>query len=264
VATKRIRGINTGYEDAGDGAPLILVHGHPFNRSMWRDQIAVFSPRYRVVAPDLRGYGESEAVADKTMLEEFARDIAALLDELRLDNIILCGLSMGGQIALEFYRLFPQRVRALVLADTFAQLDDEERRQARYDTAERLLREGMERYAPEVLPKMIAPRTVRKRPEVAARVLSMMRTTSPRGAAAALRGRAERRDYTPLLPQIAVPTLIVVGSDDGFTPLGDAEFMRERIPLSSMVVIEGSGHMPNMEDPAAFNKVVGEFMEKLK
>jgi hypothetical protein len=83
---------------------------------------------------------------------------------------------------LEFYRLFPQRVRALVLADTFAQLDDEERRQARYDTAERLLREGMERYAPEVLPKMIAPRIVRERPEVAAHVLSMMRTTSPRGA----------------------------------------------------------------------------------
>lgn len=79
-----------------------------------------------------------------------------------------------------------------------------------------------------------------------------------------MRGRVERRDYTPLLPQIAVPTLIVVGSDDEFTPVGDAEFMRERIPLSSMVVIEGSCHMPNMEDPAAFNKVVGEFMEKLK
>lgn len=122
MATKRIRGINTGYEDAGEGHPLVLVHGHPFNRSMWRDQVAEFGRRRRVVAPDLRGFGESEAVEDKTTLEEFALDIAALLDELGLDDVALCGLSMGGQIALEFYRLFPRRARALMLADTFAQL----------------------------------------------------------------------------------------------------------------------------------------------
>ena len=168
MATKLIRGINTGYEDAGEGVPLVLIHGHPFNRSMWRDQVAEFGRRCRVVAPDLRGFGESGAVEDKTTLEEFARDIAALLDELVLDDVVLCGLSMGGQIALEFYRLFPRRVRALVLADTFATLDDDARRQARYDTADRLMREGMARYAEEVLPKMIAPRTIREQPGVAA------------------------------------------------------------------------------------------------
>ena len=263
MATKRIRGINTGYEDVGEGDPLVLVHGHPFNRSMWRDQIAEFGRRHRVVAPDLRGYGESEAVEDKTTLEEFALDIAALLDELGLDDVALCGLSMGGQIALEFYRLFPRRARALMLADTFAQLDDDARRQARYDTANRLVREGMGLYAEEVLPKMIAPRTISEQPEVAARVLEMMRTTPPRGAAAALRGRAERRDYTPLLPRIAVPTLVIVGSDDEFTPVGDAEFMRDRIPGSRMAVIEGAGHMPNMEKPVEFNRVVAEFVEAL-
>lgn len=263
MALKQISGINIGYEDAGEGVPLVLVHGHPFNRSMWRDQIVAFSSRYRVIAPDLRGYGESETVADKTMLEDFARDIAALLDDLNADNIILCGLSMGGQIALEFYHLFPRQVRALILADTFAQLDSDERRQERYDTAERLLREGMDKYAEEVLPKMIAPKTIEEQPEVAARVLSMMRGTSPAGAAAALRGRAERRDYTPLLPRIAVPTLIVVGSRDEFTPVSDAEFMRRRIPHSKMVVIENTGHMPNMEHPVGYNRVVTEFMKSL-
>lgn len=263
MAIKQVRGIKVGYEDAGEGVALVLIHGHPFNRSMWRDQVAEFSSQCRIITPDLRGYGESEVVADKTMLEDFAHDIAALLDDLNVNNIILCGLSMGGQIVLEFYGLFPHRVRALILADTFAQLDSDERRQERYDTAERLLREGMDKYAEEILPKMIAPGTIEDQPEVAARVLSMMRSTSPKGDAAALRGRAERDDYTPLLPRIAVPTLIVVGSRDEFTPVSDAEFMHERILNSKMIVIEGAGHMPNMENPVEFNRVVTEFMETL-
>lgn len=252
------------YEDAGKGIPFVLIHGHPFDRSMWSEQTAVFGSKYRIIAPDLRGYGESEILSDKTMLEEFARDITALLDKLKVENIILCGLSMGGQILFEFYRLFPQRVRALILADTFAQLDDAERKQARYDTAERLLNEGMHDYAEEVLPKMIAPKTIREQPKVAAHVLSMMRGTSPKGAAAALRGRAERPDYTALLAQINVPTLVVVGSEDEFTPVSDAEFMRQRIPASQLVVIEGAGHMPNLENPVEFNRVVGKFLKTLK
>lgn len=264
MAVKEIRGIKMGFDDAGKGAPLVLIHGHPFDRSMWCEQTAAFGSKYRVITPDLRGYGESEISSDKTMLEEFARDIAVLLDELKADDIILCGLSMGGQILFEFFRLFPQRVRALVLADTFAQLDDEERKKARYDTAERLLREGMRDYAEEVLPKMIAPQTVEEQPDVKAHILSMMRGTSPKGAAAALRGRAERPDYTALLPQINVPTLIIVGSRDEFTPVADAEFMRDRIPDSKMAVIEGTGHMPNLENPIEFNRLIGEFIVTLK
>ncbi|HEX8396599.1 MAG TPA: alpha/beta hydrolase [Pyrinomonadaceae bacterium] len=265
MLTKQIRGIKMGYEDTdGEGVPLVFIHGHPFDRSMWREQMAFFNSKYRTIAPDLRGYGESEAVADKTMLEEFARDVAALLDELKADNIVLCGLSMGGQILFEFYRLFAPRVRALVLADTFAQLDDAERKQARYDMAERLLRDGMDDYAEEVLPKMIAPETIEEQPEVTAYVLSMMRGTSPKGAAAALRGRAERPDYTPLLSEINVPTLIVVGSCDEFTPIADAEFMRGRIRGSKMAVIEGAGHLPNLENPIEFNRVVEEFLKTLE
>ena len=264
MTVKEIRGIKMGYDDMGEGIPLVLIHGHPFDRSMWREQTAAFGSKYRVITPDLRGYGESEISSDKTMLEEFARDIAVLLDELKADDIILCGLSMGGQILFEFFRLFPQRVRALVLADTFAQLDDAERKQARYDTAERLLRKGMRDYAEEVLPKMIAPQTIEEQPDVKVHVLAMMRGTSPRGAAAALRGRAERPDYTALLPQINVPTLIIVGSRDEFTPVADAEFMRDRISGSKMAVIKGAGHMPNLENPIEFNRLIGEFIETLK
>ncbi|MBA3712297.1 MAG: alpha/beta fold hydrolase [Pyrinomonadaceae bacterium] len=125
------------------------------------------------------------------------------------------------------------------------------------------MNEGMRASADELLPKMIAPGTIDEQPVVAAHVLSMMRGTSPAGAAAALRGRAERQDYTSLLSEIAVPTLIIVGSEDEFTPVSDAEFMRERIPNSWMVVIEKTGHMPNLERPDEFNRVVEEFLKTL-
>lgn len=259
----KIGDVDVAYEDVGQGLPLVLVHGHPFDRSMWRDQVRAFRAHYRVITFDLRGYGETTVIPGKTSLGEFARDIAGLLDYLGVNDVILGGLSMGGQIVLEFYRLFPRRVRALILADTFAQLDTDERRQERYNTAERLMNEGMHAYADEVLPKMIAPGTIERQPEVAAHVLSMMRGTSPAGAAAALRGRAERQDYTPLLPEITAPTLIIVGGDDEFTPISDAEYMRERIPNSQMAVIEETGHMPNLERPDEFNRVVEEFLRTL-
>ena len=220
-----IRDINIAYEDTGQGTPLVLIHGHPFNRSMWSDQVCALSTNYRVIAPDLRGYGETTVVPGKTTLEDFARDVAQLLDSLNIDKITLAGLSMGGQIVFEFYHLFPQRVHALILADTFAQADTEEGRCKRYDTAERLLSQGMREYAQEVLPKMIAPKTIQEQPDVATHVLAMMQNTNPKGAAAALRGRAERRDYTPMLPEITVPVLIIVGGEDEFTPVSDAEFM---------------------------------------
>jgi pimeloyl-ACP methyl ester carboxylesterase len=259
----KIGDVAIAYEDTGEGFPLVLVHGHPFDRSMWRDQVRAFSGHYRVITFDLRGYGETTVIPGKTLLEDFARDIAELLDYLSVTKIILGGLSLGGQIVLEFYRLFPQRVRAVILADTFAQLDTDEGRRARYDLAERLMKEGMHAYADEVLPKMIAPKTIAEQPKVAAHVLSMMRATSPEGAAAALRGRSERRDYTSLLSEITAPTLIVVGSEDVFTPVRDAKFMHERIPNSRMAVIEEAGHMPNLERPAEFNRVVEEFLKTL-
>ena len=263
MSIANIRDVTMAYEDKGQGLPLVLIHGHPFDRSMWRDQVRAFSSDYRVITFDLRGYGETTVIPGTSLLEEFARDIAGLLDDLGVSSIVLLGLSMGGQIALEFYRVFPGRVRALILADTFAQLDTDERRQGRYDLAERLMRDGMHAYADEVLPKMIAPLTIKEQPEVAAHVLSMMCGTSPAGAAAALRGRAERQDYTLLLPEVAVPTLIIVGSNDEFTPLADAEFMRKRIPNSRMAVIEEAGHMPNLERPDDFNRVVAAFLSTL-
>ncbi|WUH96049.1 alpha/beta hydrolase [Streptomyces sp. NBC_00433] len=242
------------YDDTGSSSDsvLLLVHGHPFDRTMWRPQQDA-APGHRVVTPDLRGYGGTQVVPGTTPLSTFAGDLAALLDHLGVRRAVLCGLSMGGQIVLEFHRLFPDRVAGLVLADTFAQGETDQGRKERNERADRLLRDGMSGYAHEVLDSMVSPATVADQPEVAAHVLGMMLAAPPEGAAAALRGRAERPDYTAMLPSVAVPTLVIVGRDDVFTPVADAAFIHDRIPGARLAVIEGAGHLPNLERPAAFN-----------
>ncbi|WP_206796504.1 alpha/beta fold hydrolase [Amycolatopsis sp. MtRt-6] len=255
--------MNLAYDDLGPqaGRPVLLVHGHPFDRSMWRPQAEHLGKSgYRVITPDLRGYGESGSQDTKTRLDVFARDLIDLADHLGLDRFVLGGLSMGGQIVMQLVRDHPGRVEALLLADTFAGLDTPQAKQARYDTADRIIEEGMERYAEELLPKMISKQTRATRPDVEAHVRRMMRNAPNTGAAAALRGRAERPDYTPTLSRITVPTLVVVGSEDEFTPVGDAELIHREIRNSALVVIEGAGHLPNLEREAEFDEALGTFL----
>jgi 3-oxoadipate enol-lactonase len=254
-----INGVNLAYDDQGDGdRTVLLIHGHPFNRTMWTPQAAVLSANRRVLVPDLRGYGRSSLPAGsrETRLETFASDNLALMDALGIRSFALAGLSMGGQIALEMYRQAPERIEALLLADTFAGLDTPERKQSRLTTADRLEREGMEAYANEELTRMITADNARHFPNVAAQVIEMMTTTPRAGAAAALRGRAQRRDYLPLLKEIRVPATIVVGREDSYTPVAMAQQLRDGISGSELVVIEGAGHISNLERPEAFNKVL--------
>ncbi|MDX3134788.1 alpha/beta hydrolase [Streptomyces europaeiscabiei] len=253
------------YEDKGDAGPslplpLVLIHGHPFDRTMWRPQISAFAASRRVIAPDLRGYGESPVVPGVTPLAAFAEDVAALLDDLGVRDFVLGGLSMGGQIAMECYRQYPHRVRGLLLADTFPAAETPQGRRTRNAMADRLLREGMTGYADEVLYKMVAPYADA---EVAAQVRRMMTATDPEGAAAALRGRAERPDYRELLTRVGVPALVVVGADDEYTPVSDAEGMHAALPDSTLHVIDGAAHLPNLERPDEFNKVLEDFLARL-
>ncbi|MFF0201154.1 alpha/beta fold hydrolase [Streptomyces sp. NPDC005017] len=240
------------FDDKGPHSPLtplVLIHGHPFDRTMWAPQIEVFSAERRVIAPDLRGYGASPVVPGVTPLPRFAEDVRELLDELGVDTFVLGGLSMGGQIAMACLELFGERVRGLLLADTTAAPETDEGRAARNVMAERLLREGMRGYADEVLERMVAPYADAG---VKAHVHRMMTATDPRGAAAALRGRAERPDYRPLLARTTVPSLVVVGADDTYTPLPEAP----TLPDATLHVIPNAAHLPNLERPAAFNKAL--------
>lgn len=253
------------YDDKGSAAsertpPLVLIHGHPFDRTMWAPQISAFSATRRVIAPDLRGYGESPVVPGVTPLPAFAEDIAGLLDALGVREFVLAGLSMGGQIVMECYRQFPERVRGLVLADTFPAAETPEGKRTRGAMADRLLREGMRGYADEVLYKMVAPYADA---DVAAHVHRMMTATSPEGAAAALRGRAERPDYRELLTRVTVPALVVVGADDEYTPVSDAEAMHAALPDSTLRVIDSAAHLPNLERPEEFNETLSAFLARV-
>lgn len=258
----RLRGIEMAFDDTGRGAPVVLLHGFPFNRTMWRGQVEALSATHRVIAPDLRGMGETSAPsAEAATMAEMAEDVSALLDELGVrQRVVLGALSMGGYVALAFCRKFPHRVRALVLADTRAQADDEEGKRKREETARRALSEGMTAVADAMLPKLLAPATREQDPALVERVREMILKTKPVGAAAALRGMARRPDQTDFLQRILAPALILVGSEDQITPPDDSEVLRREIRGSRLEVLDGAAHLSNLERPAEFNRALETFL----
>src|SRR6185436_18709164 len=256
----QINNINLAYTDTGVGRPIVLIHGYPFNRALWTEQIPALSNSNRIIAPDLRGFGDSDASPDVSTMNRLAADVAALMDHLEIPRATIGGLSMGGYVALAFYKLFPSRVRALVLADTRAQADTEEGKQTRAQQAEKALSEGMAGIADAMLPKLLTPETVSKRPEIVKRVRDMMLKTKPEGAAAALHGMAEREDQTELLAKISVPTLIMVGAEDAITPVADSEKMHAAIGSSRLVVLDHAGHVSNLERTQQFNDTFLHFL----
>ena len=260
MAQVQIDNIKIAYTDAGSGRPVVLIHGYPFNRSLWSEQVIALSNSYRVIAPDLRGFGETEVTAGSATMNQMAQDVAELMDQLQIPRAVIGGLSMGGYVALAFYKQFPSRVRALILADTRAQADTEEAKQTRAQQAEKALSEGMAGIADAMLPKLLTPDTVSKRPDIVMHVRDMMLKTKPEGAAAALRGMTEREDQTPLLSQISAPTLILVGAEDAITPVADSEKMHHAIPNARLVLLENAGHVSNLERTEQFNDAMLEFL----
>jgi len=265
MAKAKVNHIEIAYETAGKGTPIVLIHGHPFDHTMWYPQIEAFSPDYKVITPDLRGYGKSSLPAKgATRFEDYATDILLLADHLKIGHFHLGGLSMGGQIIMEIFRQAPERIKTLIFADTFAGLDTPEAKQKRYEDAARLEKDGMDAYADEVIYKMIKPAHVSSMPDVAGHVIKMMKATSPTAAATAMRARSERIDYlTEILPKIDIPTLVIVGRDDEFTPVAKAKELKENLQNCKLVVIEDAGHMPNLEQPGRFNKAVLDFLEHI-
>ncbi|MFI5801933.1 alpha/beta fold hydrolase [Streptomyces sp. NPDC051561] len=258
-----LRGATLHHDDRGPstGLPVLLIHGHPFNRTLWEPQAtALIAAGYRVITPDLRGYGDSGVTPGKVYLSDLAEDLVALLDHLDIERAVIGGVSMGGQIAMEIQRSHPGRVRALVLSDSSFPAETDEGKAFRNGLADRVLAEGMDGYAGEVIDKMLADYNVAAMPEVAARVLDMMRATDPRGAAAALRGRAERPDYGDTLAAVRTPVLIVVGRDDVYTPVAAAEAIHRLVPHATLTVIEKAGHLPGVEQPDAFNATLLDFL----
>jgi pimeloyl-ACP methyl ester carboxylesterase len=253
------------YDDAGSGRPVLLVHGHPFDRTMWGPQTRqLAASAFRFIVPDLRGFGRSCPASGTVTLEDYAADLRELIAALDLGPTVVAGVSMGGQIAMELLRMSPGLLSGLVLADTFCETDTAEVREWRISLAGRLEAEGMDGYAHEALEKMMAPYNVRSKPGPAAALLEMMRNAPPGGAAAALRGRAARRDYSPVLRDAKLPALVIVGEDDHFDPGAvRAKRMHDLVEGSELAVIGSAGHLPDLERPEEFNRVLGGFLRRI-
>jgi pimeloyl-ACP methyl ester carboxylesterase len=257
-----------------NGPAIVLLHGFPLDRSMWREQVDFLNANgFRAIAPDLHGSG---AMSDKlqfvaeghpsrtiTTMEDMARDVAARLDNLEIDRAVVGGLSMGSYVAFEFVHHFPLRVRALVLAGARAQGADETEKKSREEKAQQLLTCGIAPFVEGMLPNLLAPKSRSEKPAVVARVCEMISRTDPQGAAAAQRGMAARRDYSGDLAGIAVPTLIIAGREDAVRKPEDAEFIHHGVKNSHREIIDAAGHLMNMEQPEIFNKVLAGFLESL-
>jgi 3-oxoadipate enol-lactonase len=251
------------FTESGQDIPVVFLHGYPFDKSMWSEQlVAVAAAGFRGIAPDLRGLGEAKSSSEVAGMDDMARDTTALLDHLSVEKAVICGLSMGGYVAFEFMHLFPTRVLGLVLAGTRAPADNEQEKAGREQQVQTMLRAGMVPISIATLPKLLAQRTLAEKPEVVKRVRAMITKSDPKGAAAAQRGMAARRDYSEDLAEIDVPALIIVGREDSIRPVTDAEFMQRGIRNSRLEIIDDAAHMTNIEQPENFNQALLAFLKQ--
>lgn len=253
--------IELSYVEQGSGQPVVLLHGFPLDRTMWDDQLPELARRYRVIAPDLRGHGESFAPPGPYTMAEHVADLRALLDRLGIDRVALVGLSMGGFVTMSFLEQYPERVWAAVLADTRAQADTDATKAFRAEQADVVQRAGMAPFVGQNLPRMYTPATLRDRHDLVDRYRRIVGRARPQAVAAALAGLAARADLTATLERITCPVLVVVGSEDLTTTPEDARLMAERIPGARLELIDGAGHLANIEAPERFTAVVLQFLE---
>ena len=265
-----INGFEMNFEDVGEGPALLLVHGFPFDHSMWTYQMEALKQDYRVIAPDLRGHGQSEATSGPYRMDLMADDLRALLLELEVERAHLAGLSMGGYILFAFWRIYPHVVHALILSDTRATADTPAGRQNRQQMIEQVRAEGTQLIAEQMVPRLLSPSTLEKKPAVVSHARRMILNTPVDGVVGALQGMAQRPDSTPTLETITVPTLILVGEEDAVTPPEAAAEMQAGIqsprrgeaPEVELVRIPQAGHLSPLENPEAFNPALRRFLQK--
>ena len=259
----QINGISLAFNDQGTGLPIVFLHAFPLNRTMWTDQENALSTQFRVVSIDLRGHGESDAPLWRYTLDQAADDVIGVLDQLLIRQAVFVGLSMGGYILFALYRRYADRVNGLVLANTRAQADTVEGKDARFQMAQTAYKNGPSAIADIMIPKLLSPATVQMKLELVRRVRTMIEGNQISGIAGDLMAMAERPDSTPLLQQITCPTQVIVGELDLPTPPSDAKLMADRIPNASLAVIPGAAHLSNLEQPDLFNDIVRTFASKI-
>jgi 3-oxoadipate enol-lactonase len=246
------------HDERGSGPAIVLVHGHPFSRRMWRGQLDSLSDEFRVVAPDLPGYGESPTRGETVTPGILADTVVELMDAVDVHRATVVGLSLGGLVAMELGLRYPDRVAGVVLTATTAAPLTPEEAAMRRATAAQLERHGMLDHALEMAGRLFGA-AARRDPALVLGILETMLTTSPAGAAAALRGRAERPPYDRLLGKLAVPALVLAGDEDSYSTAEITAQLVASLPDPEVRILQGIGHLPNLEAPEAFDDAVRAF-----
>jgi pimeloyl-ACP methyl ester carboxylesterase len=254
IETRRGR---MGWLEAGEGWPVVLLHGFPLSAGMWRPQLEAVPSGWRLIAPGLRGFSDGPPVDRPVSMDEYASDVRALLDALEIDRAVIGGVSMGGYITFALFRQEPTRFTAMVLADTRAQADTPAGRDARRQMRTLVERDGARGVADQMLPKLLSPDAPSA---TVAAVRTMIETTDRAAIDAAIVALMDRPDSTPVLARINVPTLVLVGDADPITPVADAETMQHAIARSQLVVVPQAGHLSNLEQPDVFSRALADFL----
>ncbi|MCI0707715.1 MAG: alpha/beta fold hydrolase [Ignavibacteriae bacterium] len=244
------------------GLPVVFIHGFPFDHTMWEPQMLALPNEYRAIAYDVRGHGESDVADGIYSIEFFVDDLIALLDHLVLKQVVLCGLSMGGYIALRAAERHPDRVKGLILCDTRSEADPNEGRVKRSASIKAVKTNGVKAFADGFVKAVFTPQTFDKNPSAVEKIKQTIIANSPLGICGTLLALASRTDTTASLSNIKAPTLIMVGEHDALTPVAASQSMHEKIAGSELVVISNAAHMSNLENPDAFNSALLKFLKK--
>jgi len=261
----RVDGRAVRYLDAGEPAAtnvLLLAHAFPVGAQLFAPQLGAFAG-WRVVAPSMPGF-DGAALLPQPSADAYARVLVGLMDALRIPRAVVGGVSMGGHVTFGMLRHAPERVVAVVLADTRSEADAEPALEGRRRLLDVAMTKGPSAVADEMVPKLLGTTTQQTRPEVVDRVRRLIEGQSPEAIAAAITVLMTRPDSTPMLGGIRVPALAIVGAEDTLTPPADMRRMAAAIPGATVVEIPAAGHLANFEDPGAFNNALQAFLEAIR
>ena len=247
--------------NTAEGKTIIFLHGFPFNKNMWRDQLEALDDPITGIAIDIRGHGNTTRGHGFFSIDVFARDLGVFLKKMEIEKAVLCGVSMGGYVALRAYELFPERISGLILSDTHSKPDDDAGKQKRFDTIQAVLSHGRRPFSIGFVENVFSEHSIQTRPEAVELIKSSIRRNSISTICATLLALAARTDTTQTLRTITVPTLLIRGKEDKITPENHMADMQNAINGASFHQLENCGHLPNLEDPSAFNLLVHQFLK---
>lgn len=262
----KLNGIQINYTERGlpQGLPVVFVHGFPFNHTMWEPQMKALPNNIRAITFDVRGHGESDVAEGQYTIELFVDDLIALLDHLVIEKAVLCGLSMGGYIALRAVERHPERFGALVLCDTRSEADSNEAKVKRSATIRAIRNDGVPPFAGAFLKAVFAEQTFETNPEAVQAIKESIIANSPAGICGTAIALAARTDTTSALSSITIPTLILVGELDALTPPAASRAMHDAIAGSEFHIIPHAAHMSNLENSQTFNEYLLSFLNRIR